>query len=284
MYAICQGLKPNDLLSGGSDGLITHWQIGKEKDGVSIARMEDKIFCLLLDAKGQTLYVGTMSGDLFSIRLDGSAFVRRFRFHTKSIYRLALWNDFLISISGDGIISLWNTTDGQWVHHLHLSPAKLRSLTVDEVNNMVYVGDSNGNLYQLKLPEFKLIEKKIAAHDKTVFSMACLQNPELVISGGIDARLKTWDKKLNNKIEHKAHWFAINDIIFLEGTDFIATASRDKSIRIWQKQKLDLVKEISRPKFAAHSHSVNSLCWFKESQILFSAGDDGMIYGWHITS
>lgn len=284
MYAICQGLKPNDLLSGGSDGLITHWQIGKEKDGVSIARMEDKIFCLLLDAKGQTLYVGTMSGDLFSIRLDGSAFVRRFRFHTKSIYRLALWNDFLISISGDGIISLWNTADGQWVHHLHLSPAKLRSLTVDEVNNMVYVGDGNGNLYQLKLPEFKLNEKKIAAHDKTIFSMACLQNPELVISGGIDARLKTWDNKLNNKIEHKAHWFAINDIVFLEGTDFIATASRDKSIRIWQKQTLDLVKEISRPKFAAHSHSVNSLCWFKESQILFSAGDDGMIYGWHITS
>ena len=37
--------------------------------------------------------------------------------------------------------------------------------------------------------------------------------------------------------------FAVNDIVSLEGTNYIATASRDKSIRIWQKQSMDLVKK-----------------------------------------
>lgn len=284
VYTLCKGLNASDFLSAGSDGYICQWQPETKEDGISIASIPDKIFCLQVAPKVNTVFAGTLSGDLFSIRLDGSALVRRFRFHTKSIYRIAFWNDFLISVSGDGIISLWNVLDGQWLHHLQLGSAKLRSLAVDEINNLVYVGDGNGNLFQLKLPELTLILKKVAAHDKTVFSMACLQHSEALITGGIDARLRTWDHELNNKIELKAHWFAINDIIILEGTPYIATASRDKSIRIWQNQTLDLVKEISRPKFAAHSHSVNSLYWNKESQILFSTGDDGMIYGWHITS
>lgn len=283
VYTLCKDLNALDLLSAGSDGMIIRWQPNLSQDGISIASIPDKIFCLLSSQKQSTLYAGTLSGDLFCIQIDGSKQVRRFRFHSNSIYRLALWKDHLISIAADGIISLWNVEAGQWMHHLQLSSSKLRSMSIDELADCIYVGDGNGNLFVLSLPDFQVIDKRHSVHDKTVFSLLSMESDKMLLSGGIDARLKLWKPGFEMINELKAHWFAVNDIVSLEGTNYIATASRDKSIRIWQKQSMDLVKEISRPKFAAHSHSVNSLCWIKESQILFSAGDDGMIYGWHIT-
>ncbi len=281
VYTLCPG-ENHSLFSAGSDGLICQWNTDDSDQGLSVARMDDRVFSLLYTASNKTLYAGTMSGDLFSLHLGRSREVRRFRFHSKSIYRLGLWNEILISVGGDGILSLWNGANGQWLTHLQLSNSKLRSLALDIKHDLVYTGDGNGKLFSLKLPNLSLIHQIPEHHDKTIFSLMYVQEEEQLISGGIDARLKCIDHQFNVVKELKSHWFAVNDICELTGTDYFATASRDKTIRIWTKRNLDLVKEISRPKFAAHSHSVNSLCWMESKQTLFSAGDDGMIYGWKI--
>lgn len=280
IYSLCHGLEHGSVLSAGSDGAICKWNHAHGNNGVVIAQTGERIFSLLSFYKEKVIVAGTMQGDLFHVSLLQEHIVRRFRFHQPSIYRMAEWNGQLIVAAGDGIVSIWNIEHGDIQNHLKISYQRLRSLTIDKESSKLFAGDSAGNLWILSLPELQLLHKIENLHEKTIFSLEYLVKENLIISGGIDAHIKICDVSGKVKEDIKAHWFCVNDICDLSGTHFISTASRDKSIRIWDKRDWSLVKEISSPKFAAHQYSVNSLLWKKEEHLLYSAGDDGNIFAW----
>ncbi len=280
IYTLCHGFEDNSFLSAGSDGLICKWNPDQNQNGVIIAQTGERLFSLLAFPAQKVIFAGTMQGDLFHLNFKNEQMVKRFKFHQPSIYRLAEWKDLLIVAAGDGIISIWNPENGDIINHLKITHQKLRSLDIDTENDILYTGDANGNLWILKLPEITLIDKIQNLHDKTIFSIKYLQTEKLLVTGGLDAHIKICDGKGKIHQDIQAHWFCVNDICDLTGTPFMATASRDKTIRIWDKRDWSLVKEISSPKFATHLHSVNSLLWKEEELILYSAGDDGNIFGW----
>jgi WD40 repeat protein len=282
IYSLTEGLESGTILSAGSDGCIVKWYPGRNEDGEIIARMDDRIFSIISLRTPQMIFAGTMSGDLYQLQVGALKLVKRFRFHMSSIFRMGVWNDLLIVIGGDGIVSLWNPINGEVVHHLQISNSKLRSLCIDIPSSKLITGDANGNVWILKLPGLQLIDKIMKRHETTVFSLAFLQNTQVLISGGLDAHLKITNETNELISDLNAHWFCINDICDLTGTNYIATASRDKSIRIWDKRDWSLAKEIASTKFVAHSHSVNCLLWNQDEKILYSAGDDGVILAWKI--
>jgi WD40 repeat protein len=282
VYTLCDGIDPETILSGGSDGFICKWEPNQNKNGIVIADVGTQVFSLYSFPEKKIVFAGTMQGDLYHFNFQDESLVRRFKFHQQSIYRFAEWNEMLIVAAGDGIVSIWNPDTAEMIHHLKISHQKLRSLAIDPENDKLFTGDANGNLWILKLPGLELIEKLESVHDKTIFSMKYLDAEKLLLTGGLDAHLKILNDTANIIQDIKAHWFSVNDICNLRGTNFIATASRDKSIRIWDKSDRSLVKEISSPKFAAHLHSVNSLLWNSNKSVLYSASDDGNIFGWGI--
>ena len=81
-----------------------------------------------------------------------------------------------------------------------------------------------------------------------------------------------------------AHNYAIYDIVFLNGLNLLATASRDKTIKLWDANSFDFLVRISKENYDAHSHSVNSLYWVENKNMLLSAGDDQKIKIWKITN
>ena len=76
--------------------------------------------------------------------------------------------------------------------------------------------------------------------------------------------------------------FAINDIAYRPDGAFLATASMDKSIKIWQADDLRLVKVVDRARHAGHATSINKLLWLPENNWLVSASDDRSISVWEI--
>jgi WD40 repeat protein len=282
IYSIIQGSENDSILSAGSDGLVCKWNIKTGNQGTVVAQTGERIFCLYLFKNENILFAGTMQGDLFQIQLNAPHTVRRLRFHQSTLYRMSSLDHTLIVVSALGIVSLWDAATATIINHLKISNGKLRSLAVDPFRKFIYIGDSDGRLYTLQFPSLELIDKKDKLHEKTVFSLHYLPKEQLLITGGMDAHLKIINEKGNLQNDIKAHWYSINDICELETTPLIATASRDKSIRIWNKNDWSLVKEISTPKFAAHRHSANSLYWYADESILFSAGDDSTIFSWKL--
>jgi len=104
------------------------------------------------------------------------------------------------------------------------------------------------------------------------------QKPVLV-SGGKDGHLRTWrtDQGFGALLELPAHKASIYRIAFSPDGNLMATASRDKTAKLWDASTLAPVGRLDRSA-GGHTHSVNALLWCGAT--LITAGDDRRILAW----
>lgn len=76
-----------------------------------------------------------------------------------------------------------------------------------------------------------------------------------------------------------AHKGAIYRIAPSPGGEWVATASRDKSVAIWSASSLELVARLQGPGMKGHTRSVNALAWI-DADTLVTGGDDRRILLW----
>nr|MBP6568302.1 hypothetical protein [Saprospiraceae bacterium] len=119
------------------------------------------------------------------------------------------------------------------------------------------------------------------AHQNSIFALNHISSIGL-FSGGRDAHMKIWDLiDFTAKTDVPAHWYTINKILYIPELKLIVTASRDKTIRLWDAENNDLIRTLDVQK-GGHFNSVNTLLWNSEHQTLLSAGDDRVIRKWKI--
>ena len=80
-----------------------------------------------------------------------------------------------------------------------------------------------------------------------------------------------------------AHWYTIHSVKFSPSKTILASASMDKTIRLWSGKDFKLLKVIDTTKFEAHKSSVNGLIWLNDN-LLISCSDDASIKCWEILS
>ena len=79
-----------------------------------------------------------------------------------------------------------------------------------------------------------------------------------------------------------AHLFSIYSIAFHPELPYFATASRDKSIKIWDSENFELRKTLSFEKgYDMHRLSVNKIIWDTENRLI-SVGDDKLVKVWEV--
>jgi len=147
------------------------------------------------------------------------------------------------------------------------------------------VGASDGHIYFISERDFALTKVIQDAHDKSVFSLAFSYDGNKLLSGGRDALLKCWHLDQNKpKLETSinAHWFTINAIALHPNGHIFATASRDKTIKIWDSKTLKVLKVLEGVRDGGHVNSVNTLLWIDGGKLLASAGDDRTIVLWEL--
>lgn len=272
------------VYSVGGDGWLSQWpKQGLNTDGNLVLASETKFFCLSPTGTDRLLVAGGIDGYLYWIDVENKSLIEFTKAHSNSVFNILQASDTeLISVGGDGRLVVWNVATHKPTFSLTLSTQGLRCINVDKAANKVYVGASDNAIYVLSLDGYELIQKIDNAHLNSVFCLLRLPNGDL-LSGGRDAQMILRDgNTLESKTALPAHWFTINDIILLGDTGLIASASRDKTIRIWEATDLTLLTTIDRSK-DGHVNSVNRLLWNDRDQSLFSVSDDRTMKSWKIT-
>lgn len=285
IYVLSEAETPRFILSAGGEGMVVKWECGTDKPGNVIARLPAAIYSMVYYPEKEQLICGNRFGgvnllDLANkeqkllVDLKGSVFAMK-EIPGKPV---------IIAGTGDGFLYFIDAESLEIKNSLKIADKSCRSITVSTDGKMAASGWSDNFIRLIDLDKMEITEAW-EAHDNSVFSLAFSQDNKTLLSGGRDAQLKVWQLDglqydLFQKIP--AHFYTINFISFHPDLNIFATASRDKTIKIWDGETYELLKVIDKEKFEGHTHSVNTLLWSKDGKTLFSAGDDRRIISWKL--
>ena len=268
--------------SVGGDGWIVQWDLsGGTSNGLLIAKSDSKLFssCLLWDKN--TLLTGDMYGLLYWIDIKNKEILSVVKGHQSSIFDMyQISDETLITASKDGYICLWDIATKHPVYSYKINYKGLRCIEANMALDTIYLGGSDHNIYLFSLIQRNVIDSITSAHENSIFTILNLDD-EALITGGRDAHMNEWH--LSNPLKRlqslPAHWYTINSIVDMPSMGLIASGSRDKTIRTWDRETLQSVQVIDVQK-GGHINSVNKLLWSKKFRTLISASDDRTIRTW----
>ncbi|NXV22328.1 NLE1 protein, partial [Cepphus grylle] len=197
--------------------------------------------------------------------------------HTQSVTCVKWGGDGLLySSSQDRTIKVWRTQDGvlcrtlqghaHWVNTMALSTDYvLRTGAFEPAEATINPQDVSGSLAELK-------DKARQRYDQVRG-----QEPERLVSGSDDFTLFLWrpaeDKKpLERMTGHQA---LINQVLFSPDTRLIASASFDKSIKLWDGRTGKYLTSLR-----GHVSAVYQIAWSADSRLLVSGSSDSTLKVW----
>lgn len=262
IYTMAASSKPGYFYSAGADGMVVLWRVN-EDDGLLVARSEHPVYSIC--RTDNYLLFGSNNGLLTVLKSDNHEFVKQFKLGELPIFDIVKHAEKIYLAMGNGQIIVLDNHFSV-VKTMALSQRSIRKIFIHK--NEKWVGASDGFLRLLN--ENDELVKEIKAYEQSVFAIGGRNGT--ILSGGRDAVVKVWENNEFVKIIN-AHWYHVNDIQYNSTQTLFATASLDKSIKIWDAENFELLKVIERPKLQAHQSSVNKILWIERNRFI-SCSDD----------
>ena len=269
------------VLSGGSDRRVVEWNLLKGEGGV-LANSAAAIISLWYMEDRDLLLVGQMEGGVHIIDLKERKEIKYLKGHQNYIFDILHLPDKgeLVFASGDGSFSVWSAKSFERLYHQQLCEQKLRKMELSGGGKELLSCRGDGIISRFSTSDYSEIGqiKGNAGFNVARYSA----DGQTILAGDKQAHLHVIDKKTGEILKSlPAHYWPIYDLQFSPSGEYFATASRDKTIKIWDPKELKVLERIEGRAYGAHSHSVNALLWQNDSTLI-STGDDGMVKQWQI--
>lgn len=277
---------PDGLYSAAADGFIVHWHKDDVDFGKVVAKVDGgKFFCLETLPDGG-LVAGAVDGGVHWLYPDQPERNKHVAHHGRAVYAcLRIGND-LYTAGGDGVLTRWDVNTGRTVESSTLSPNSLRCITPYQDATTLLIGASDGKIHLLNRETYSLVESR-PANDPSTFAVAAFpHNVPMYVSGGRDARLRFGQLGLADFPQPEtidAHVSTVNALAYSPNGRYLATASRDKTIKLWlaEDHSYRLLKVVEVVRDKGHVNSVNTLLWLDDTTLM-TAGDDRRILEWKL--
>lgn len=282
IYSLEEGREPHFIYSAGSDGWVVEWNLQKPDVGKVLAHIEGSVYCLKLDRSTDVLWVGQNFEGIHGVQISDQRRVFSIAMPKKAVFDICFWGNQVWVAHDHGLISVIDKESQQLIKHLKAGDKSVRKFCLLG-QDKIAIGFSDGFIRVFN-KNFEL-EFAWLAHELSVFSMIYEESFNYLLSVGRDAKLKRWfldGEKTHLDQEVVAHIYAIHDVVTSPDQQFFASASMDKTIKIWNASDLTLLKVIDAPRYGSHKNSVNKLLWSSYQDYLVSASDDKNISIWKI--
>ncbi len=288
VYALCPAATPGSFLSASGDGAVVRWDLNNPENGITEARVGRAIFAMHRTSE-QLLYLGDEDGGLHVVDLAERQEVQLERAHVKGIFAIQeLPDGRLVVAAGDGSISIW-TTDGEGDHRITLqrkiplTDEKVRDLALNADGSLLAIACGDGSIHILDSTDLNE-HFTLSGHDIGANCVAWHPTKPVLVSGGKDGHLRLWrtDAEFQQLHAFPAHKDTIYRIAFNSDGNRCASASRDKSAKLWDGNSFDLLRKLDRHA-GGHGYSVNAVLWL-DGNTLITASDDKAVVAWDINS
>ncbi|KAM9417465.1 notchless protein homolog 1 isoform 1-T2 [Salvelinus alpinus] len=199
--------------------------------------------------------------------------------HTQSVTCVKWGGDGLLYTSSqDRTIKVWRAKDGvqcrtlqghaHWVNTLALSTDYvLRTGAFEPADATINPQDQTGTFEELK-------EKALQRYNKVRG-----EAPERLVSGSDDFTLFLWNPAEDKKplARLTGHSALVNEVLFSPDTRLLASASFDKSIKIWDGRTGKYLQSLR-----GHVGAVYQVAWSADSRLMVSGSSDSTLKVWDI--
>lgn len=288
IYALAPSPTERRILSAGGDGWIVEWDADNPDIGQVMATVPERIFSLHCPPVPGRALAGNMNGGLHWIDWGDPARSRDVQHHRKGIFDIAQRDAQVLTAGGDGLLTRWDAQQARSLESVQLGAQPLRCIAPSPDGSRWAVGSSDGSISLIDADTLAVLGQKEKAHQSSVF--CALWVGHRLLTGGRDAMLRSWHLSSGTadapptwqmQAELPAHWFTINHLTLSPGGKWLASASRDKTIKIWHPHSLELLRVVDVQRYGGHINSVNRLLWLSDHEWV-SCSDDRTLKWWEI--
>jgi len=277
----CVAVSPTDkekMVSGGEDDKAFVLNITKDEKLFEFAKHKDSVICCGFNSDGKLIMTADMSGTITVHKTDDGSDVWDFdcgdmewcRWHPKA--------NVIFAGTADGDVYMWKIPGGECkIFQTHGSKSICGALS--ESGKELFCGYGDGSVKLWDLKGSSAVFHNEGNKDDPVICVACESTGKLYASGAQSGVINLYSetgKSLTNinSLSADSQERSIEGLVFSPESNYIASASLNGVVNIWNLQTQRSRHELKHPTGVSH------LIWLKSTNIILTACLDGTLRLW----